>query len=70
MTDYQTDYDLPHGWAGMSADERDRWFKAERARRRSMAQHTAFAEHVRRARRRRDRRVAARNETVDLADYR
>lgn len=67
MTSYQTDYDLPRDWEAMDAEELDTWFKQERCRRQAMRQKTAFAEHMRSAQRRHERRVEARN-TVQLGE--
>jgi hypothetical protein len=65
-----TDYDFPPEWPSMSPAERDRWFHTERARRQAMRQRTPTARHLDRARRRRDRRAAARSDTVDVEDHR
>jgi|APHM01.1.fsa_nt_gi hypothetical protein len=43
------DYDLPPPgvWEQMDSDEKDRWFKQERARRRAMKQDTPMGEKLR-----------------------
>jgi hypothetical protein len=56
-----TDYNLPPDWEAMTAEELDRWFKQERARRQAMRQDTPFARNVRKLEERMERRVEARN---------
>lgn len=58
------DYDFPPEWPSMDPDERDRWFKQERARRQARAQTTAFAARQRTEKARHKRRSAARNDAV------
>jgi len=58
---YGTDYDLPRGWEAMSAEELNRWFEAERCRRQALKQRTKFAEKMREAERREQRKAEARN---------
>lgn len=58
------DYEFPPEWPAMSAEERDRWFKQERARRQARGQRTAWAERQRTERRRLERRVEARTEVT------
>lgn len=50
------DYDLPGDWAAMSDEERDRWFKQERARRQATNQRTPFAARMEKQRERLKRR--------------
>lgn len=64
------DYDLPQNWDAMDPEERDQWFKNERARRQARTQETATARHLEKANERLDRRHSARSETVSLSDYR
>jgi hypothetical protein len=66
-----TDYNLPkQKWAAMSAEEKDQWFKLERAKRRAMTQQTGFGNRVEIAQKRIERRLEARPDTVNLEDYR
>jgi len=58
---YGTDYDLPHGWEAMSADELNSWFEAERCRRQALRQNTRFASKLRETQRREQRKAEARN---------
>jgi hypothetical protein len=37
----RTDYQFPDGWGLMAAEERDRWYKHERVRRRARRQSDA-----------------------------
>jgi len=60
------DYDLPQCWHSLSALEKDRWFKGERARRQALAQDTPLARRAHKVNRRRQRRAEARAETVDV----
>lgn len=64
------DYDLPADWAAMTPLERDRWFKAERARRQALRQETASARRIAQGQERLNRRVGARSETVDVVENR
>jgi len=66
-----TDYNLPEWfWDSETTDEdRHVWFTQERCRRQAMRQQTAYAERVRKQIKRQKRRLQARSDTVDLADY-
>lgn len=66
----QTDYDLPAEWHAMGPEERDAWFKQERARRQAMNQRTAFSARLENAKERLDRRVGARAGHVSLEEMR
>lgn len=67
-----TDYDLPVWfWDKDTTDEdRSQWMTQERCRRQAMRQRTAYRRRMEAQAERRERRQKARNETVDVEDYR
>jgi len=64
------DYDLPQCWTSLTDEQKDRWFKGERARRQALQQDTPLARKAQRVQRRRERRAEARPGTVSLRAHR
>jgi len=64
------DYDLPQCWDTLTDEQKDTWYKGERARRQALRQDTTVARRAKELRRRRERKAQARSETVDLGDWR
>ena len=64
------DYDLPQCWDALTDEQKDRWYKGERARRQALRQDTPLARKAREVQRRRRRRAEARSGTVSLRAYR
>jgi len=64
------DYDLPQCWDSLTDEQKDRWYKGERARRQALRQDTPLARKAHEVKRRRRRRAEARSGTVSLQVYR
>jgi len=64
------DYDLPPGWHSLTDEQKDRWYKGERARRQALRQDTPLARKAREVQRRRERRAEARPGTVSVRAHR
>jgi len=64
------DYDFPPDWDNFTEQEKSRWMTQERCRRQAMTQRTAYSRRMKKQRKRRERRQQARNETVDVEEYR
>jgi len=53
------DYQLPGDWPSMTDDEKDRWFKQERARRQHIQQRTPTTKELSRKHTRHQRKLSA-----------
>jgi hypothetical protein len=64
------DYDFPQCWDTLTPEQKDTWYKGERARRQALRQDTVVARRARELHRRRQRKAEARADTVSLEDWR
>lgn len=60
------DYQLPPEWDAMTQEEKDKWFKQERARRQLLRQNTPGRRHLEKTEEKLTRKRRARNETRDI----